>query len=377
MPFLKKSIIILLLLVLWLANSQWVYAKEKPSSWVPKVSAASALLLDGRTGQIYYSKDVDKQRHPASTTKILTGILAIERGRLNEKVTVGKKAAGIYIGSTLDLQLGDCLTLGDLVKGALLVSANDSTVAIGEHIGGRGKMFIEMLNTKALVLGAVNSHFVNSNGYSKPNHYVTALDLARVTRYALKNPVFARIVATKESSLSLRSRKGEVKTINLRNTNKLLGEYPGVNGVKTGTTSAAGGCLVTSAQQGNRQLIAVILKSSSRYRDTIKLLDYGFKELIEETIIAQGQIWSQVPVTGGKTDQVQVAASRPVRFIVPIHILEKLEKRVSLPGSIHAPVAKGQKLGALTVSYKGNILGRTDLVAANEVRELSWWEKLY
>ncbi|MDA8233968.1 MAG: D-alanyl-D-alanine carboxypeptidase [Clostridia bacterium] len=373
MTGLCKGITVIMLFAFWLTGPEWVAGEEL----LPEISASTAILVDRRTGQVYYAKEADKQRHPASTTKILTGILAIERGRLEEEVVVGRKAAGITIGSTLNLQQGDRLTLKDLVKGALLVSANDSTVAIGEHIGGKGGVFMEMMNTKALLMGATRSNFLNTNGYSKPNHYTTAADLARMSRYALDNPLFAEIVATKESSIAIIDRQGQEKMVDLRNTNRLLGDYPGINGVKTGTTSAAGGCLVTSAVQNGRSLITVVLKSRSRYRDTVKLLNFGFKELVEEVMAERGQIWTQVSVTGGKKTTVQVVAEQRISFILPAKIIAKVEKKVELPGSIPAPVAKGQKVGTLTVSYQGQVLGQTDLLSAIEVKELNFWDKLF
>ena len=370
---LNKVIPLFLLMIFWLIGPGWAVGEEV----LPKLSASAAILVDGRTGQVYYAKEAYKQRHPASTTKILTSILAIEGGNMEEEVIVGRKAAGIYIGSTLNLKQGDGVTLKELVKGALLVSANDSTVAIGEHMGGKGQVFLQMMNTKAILMGATHSNFINTNGYSKTNHYTTADDLARMSRYALANPFFAETVATKESSIRITNGRGRDKVIDLHNTNRLLGNYPGVNGVKTGTTSAAGGCLVTSAVQKDRSLIAVVLKSKSRYRDTVRLLDFGFKELVETVVSERGQIWNQVPVIGGKAITVQVMTDNPISYILPGKVLAQVEKKVDLPARVKAPIIKGQKLGTLTVSYQGQVLGQANLVAATGVKELSFWDKLF
>ena len=168
----------------------------------PKVTASAACLMDVSSGQIYYQKEGDKRREPASLTKIMTGILAIEKGNLKDIVTVKKRAAAVSMGQDIGLNTGDRLYLEDLLKAALMYSANDSTIAIGEHIAGNHDDFVKMMNDKARELGMKNTQFANTNGFHHPNHYTTANDLAILTSYALKNKTFARFVATKEATIT-------------------------------------------------------------------------------------------------------------------------------------------------------------------------------
>ena len=242
-----------------------------------KISASAAVLMDAATGQIYYEKNAIKRSHPASLTKIMTAILVIETKIGGEEVRVTNEAARVYIGSTLNLNPGDRVTVNELIKGALWASANDSTVALAVHTAGTHDGFIEMMNSKAFLLGLSGTHYINTNGYSKPGHYTTALDLALLARYCLKNPEFAGLVSTKQGEIKLINKHGKEKVIQLNNTNRFLNMYPGANGVKTGTTSQAGNCLLSSATRGGRRLIGVVLKSHNRYADSEKLMDYGFK----------------------------------------------------------------------------------------------------
>lgn len=239
-----------------------------------QVMAKSAVLLDAQNGEILYCKAPDEKRPPASTTKILTAILAIECGNLNQVVSVSENAANTGEAS-LHLRPGEKLTLYNLLHGALMKSANDACVAIAEAIAPSEEEFIGLLNMKAKALGAFNTEFFNTNGLPCKGHLTTAYDLAIITRHAMNNPVFADIVKKKTYLLEWEdsSRKTYIK-----NTNKLLWTYLYTTGVKTGTTDSAGKCLVASAKYGNRQLITVLLNSPDRFSEARRMLEYGFKE---------------------------------------------------------------------------------------------------
>ncbi|MGB9825968.1 MAG: D-alanyl-D-alanine carboxypeptidase family protein, partial [Desulfofundulus sp.] len=212
----------------------------------PPVTADAAVLMDARSGRIFYDKNGLQKREPASLTKIMTAIIALEYGRLNDVVTVSRNAAAVGMGSILDLRTGEKITLENLLKAALIMSANDSTVAIAEHVAGSEEDFIRMMNAKAMVLGALHTSFANTNGYHHPRHYSCARDLAVITRYALQNPIFNQIVSTRETTISFCNSKRKEAIFN---TNRLLreGSYPGIDGVKTGSTPRAGNCLIASA----------------------------------------------------------------------------------------------------------------------------------
>ncbi len=260
----KKKYVVLLLVINLFLRGQPLWA-------LPGISSASALVMDGETGKVLYQKNAFELRAPASTTKILTAILGIECGELNDLVTVSKNAASIGEAS-VNLRANDCLQLRELIYGALLKSGNDACVAIAEHISFSEEEFIGLMNLKAQVLGAYNTTFYNTNGLPHPKHLTTAYDLALITRYALQNPVFSQIVQTKYYLMKWMEPQ---RTYSLKNTNKLLWSFPQATGVKTGTTFQAGQCLVASVKQHNYEIIVVVLNSANRFGDAQKLLEYG------------------------------------------------------------------------------------------------------
>lgn len=244
------------------------------------LSAASALLMDADTGAILFARDHMEQRSPASTTKIMTALVILEEGRLSDKAVISSRAAAVG-GTGLGLRRGQRIMLRDLLWAILLKSANDAALAAAEHVGGSEERFVAQMNAKAAALGMQGTHFANPHGLDEADHYSTAYDLAILTRQALRNPTFARIVQTREASLTvLTGRNGKLaKRKIVRTHNQLLGQFAGADGVKTGYTSQAGRCLVASATRGDHQLIAVLLNDSRRWVDAAALLEYGFAAL--------------------------------------------------------------------------------------------------
>lgn len=261
----KTLSIIILGICLWLL--------PLPAWGHPKVTAEAAVLLDYQSGEILYSKNAYDSRPPASLTKVMTAILAIERQRdLNQVATVSAQAAATG-ESRLNLYAGEQITLENLLYGALLKSGNDACVAIAETVAEDEDDFIWRMNLKALLLGCTATTFQNTNGLPNEAHLSCAYDLAVITRYALQNETFCQIVAMPYATVHwVGSRQVKIK-----NTNRLLQFYPGAIGVKTGTTDAAGQCLIASARRDDRCLIAVVLKSQNRFLDASNLLDYGFQ----------------------------------------------------------------------------------------------------
>lgn len=341
----------------------------------PYISAYSAILMEADTGQVLFEKEMHKRREPASLTKIMTAILALEYGRLEEVVTVDREPARISVGQELHLAQGDRITLENLVKAALLYSANDSTVAIAQHVAGSEERFIELMNAKALVLGALNTRFANTNGYHHPNHYTTAYDLARITRYALTNAKFAEIVSMPRATIYWADGKKEKQ---VANTNGLVRErsYEGICGVKTGTTMRAGNCLVAAARKGGRTLIAVVLHSRNRYGDAVKLLDYGFNNTVPVTLCQKSQSFGTLPVTGGVREYVKAVSDRAVEVYMGDEDREKVTQKVLFDKPLQAPVAVGQKLGTVVFYLRGSEVARVNLVAAEEVRKQGILHKL-
>ena len=244
-----------------------------PTAALPAVYASSAIMLEANTGNILFAKNAEEIRPPASTTKIITALLAIECGNLKMPVTVSKKAA-LTGEASINLSENDSITLNSLVHGALIKSGNDACVAIAEAIAPSEEEFVGLMNLKARTLGAKNTTFFNTNGLPHPKHLTTAYDLAVITRCALTNPVFSEIIQKKTYDLHWLNPR---RHYTIKNTNKLLWTYPYATGVKTGTTLKAGKCLVASAKYDNRELILVLLNSPDRFGDAQRLFDYGFK----------------------------------------------------------------------------------------------------
>ena len=243
------------------------------------LTARAAILVDSGTGKILYQKDPDLRLPPASTTKIVTAILTLESGRsLKELLTVSKAATRVP-ASKLYLRPGQTLTIEDLLYGILLASANDASMVLAEGIGGSVEHFAELMTKRANEIGAVNSHFTNPHGLTAPDHYSTARDLALLFRYAMKNATFREIVQTKISSVNsntLVRKKTVARRISVRNHNRLLWNFDGAIGGKTGYTLAAQKCFVGAVQRNGVTLIVSVLGSRDQWGDTRKLLEYGF-----------------------------------------------------------------------------------------------------
>ena len=260
--------------VLVIPDDYGVAAGERVLPNPPAVTAESAIVVDMETGGIIYGKNTDARQYPASTTKVMTAALALDRGDNNSTVVVSPYAAWV---ECTGLWAGSSMREFDMIALMMLESDNGAATALGEAIGGSEAAFVSMMNEKARELGMTNTHFENCNGMPDENHYSTARDIAKVSAYAMQNPLFRRIVASERIIMPDWQKPGEL--YEAENTNKLLGSYPGCIGVKTGFTNAAGGCLVSAARRNGRELLCVVLKSSdmdTRFSDSAALLDYGF-----------------------------------------------------------------------------------------------------
>ena len=239
----------------------------------PQVSAKSAALLDGTTGEFLYEKNGDQRALIASTTKIMTGLLVCEAGDLGRTVTVPETAAGTE-GSSMYLKSGETLTRRELLYGMMLHSGNDAALTLAVSISGSEAAFVRQMNLRARALGLTQTHFANPHGLDSGENYSTALDLARLAQAALQNEQFRAVVSTKTITCAGRT---------LTNHNKLLWRYDGCIGVKTGYTRHAGRILVSAAERGGRMLIAVTISDPDDWRDHVSLLDYGFAVLGSDT----------------------------------------------------------------------------------------------
>jgi D-alanyl-D-alanine carboxypeptidase (penicillin-binding protein 5/6) len=332
---------------------------------LPRITADSYILMEARTGQVLLAKDQRTRRPPASTTKILTGILAIEMGELDELVTVSKKAARVGEAS-LHLRPDEVFILGDLVKGALIRSGNDATVAIAEQVAGDEKLYIDLLNRKACLLGAWQTSFQNPHGLPHRDHLTTANDLALLARYALGNPVFSNIVGTKEEIIESFNTG---RKISLRNTNRLLWEAPYYIGVKTGTTIKAGKCLVGAFRDEGRSLISVVLHSDDRFGDTRKLIDYGMKDYQLQKVV-DSQQYLTIKVADGEPLFLSLAPEED--FYYSIRKDQQLSRAYNLPEKIQSPIKAGEPVGSVDILLDGKKIKNVQLIALEDMETIPW-----
>ena len=342
-----------------------------PADPLQKLTARSAIVMDAATGQVLYERDIDTRRYPASTTKMMTLIVALEHGKLDDIVTVGKTAEGVE-GSTLWLVQGDKIPLGELLAGMMMHSGNDATVAVAEHIAGSVPAFVEMMNEKATEIGAYNTHFVNPNGLPDEKHYTTAFDLAKIAAYGYSLPHFEEIVSKQETIYDWV--KDPAKK--LRNENQMLWLYRGANGVKTGYTEAAGRCLVSAARRDGMQLVAVVLDSYYMWNDSIALLDYGFHSVQPKTLVKKGEVVTKVDVADGRHDEVELIAAESLVVAEKNGESAKVEKKIEIPNDVAAPIKKGDVIGKVVCYYDGKRQGSINLLAAQDVEYYSFWDNL-
>lgn len=360
-------------LFIWLLAGQFFWSAlpaAEAHNTPPALTAGAAVLMDSHTGDVLYSKNAAQMLAPASTTKIMTAILAIESGRLQENAVISQNAAQTG-GSTLQLKAGQTYSVEDLLTGLLMRSGNDCAVAIAETIAGSTEAFVAQMNSKAAQLGALDTHFKNPHGLPDPEHRSTAYDLAWITRYALRMPVFSTIVNTRKASIDFQDTRGQQHDRELENTNKLLWLLPEADGVKTGTTSEAGPCLVSSATKNGWQLIAVILNDKKRWQDSQSLLTWGFENFTLYDYAAAGETIETLPVSGGTAKNVAVTTTEAAAMVVEKAKLQQIKPELELPEKITAPVYQGQKIGSLKLIADGAVLKEFDLQAAESIEENS------
>lgn len=347
-------------------------------SELPKTNSRRYIVYDRISKSMIIGKNEDVKSAMASTTKIMTTIVILEKADLNEKVTVSAKAGGTG-GSRLGLKRGDKASVRDLLYGLMLRSGNDAAVALAEHVGGSVKGFAELMNEKAIELGLTNTHFVTPHGLDDANHYTTALELAKLTDYAMNNETFAKIVGTKSTTIYINNQSRQIN-----NTNELLGVLNGVVGVKTGFTNNAGRCLVTETKRNNMDIITIVLGADTkkdRTKDSVNLIEYTFSKYkmynLEEQIIKEFNKWKNINekrilIIKGKTSNPKLALGAIEKATIPICDNDKIEYSINALTEIEAPVEQWDVMGTLTVKINGEILENIDIVNVNEVQKRDW-----
>ena len=347
-------------------------------SELPKTNSRRYIVYDRISKSMIIGKNEDVKSAMASTTKIMTTIVILEKADLNEKVTVSAKAGGTG-GSRLGLKRGDKASVRDLLYGLMLRSGNDAAVALAEHVGGSVKGFAELMNEKAIELGLTNTHFVTPHGLDDANHYTTALELAKLTDYAMDNETFAKIVGTKSTTIYINNQSRQIN-----NTNELLGVLNGVVGVKTGFTNNAGRCLVTETKRNNMDIITIVLGADTkkdRTKDSVNLIEYTFSKYkmynLEEQIIEEFNKWKNINekrilIIKGKQSNPKLALGAIEKAIIPICDNDKIEYSINALTEAKAPVEQWNVMGTLTVKLNGKILENIDIVNVNEVQKRDW-----
>ncbi len=362
----KKTIILVLLLCLLIFNTSLWAAEEI------ELTAQSAIVMDRLSGRVLFERNSRAKRPMASTTKIMTALLALEVGNLDDTVKVSPRAA-VTEGSSVWLEAGEIKTLEELVYGLILRSGNDAAVAIAEHISGSVEDFALLMTKKAQDIGAMDTRFKNPHGLDDEGHFTTAYDLALITRHALNIPKFREVLQTREKKISW---PGNEWSRVLRNQNRLLDLYPGGDGVKTGWTTPAGRCFVGSATRDEWQIISVVLDSPRMWEETIYLLDYGFNNYELMQLIKKDTYLRKTKVEAGVKEMVEVVANKDYYLPVLNHEKDNIYFSFDVPEHIQAPVKEGQIIGSLDIYLSEEIVGSVQLVAGEDIKKAGFFLRI-
>ncbi len=341
----------------------------------PSINSKAAIIYERSSGTILFGKNENEKRKMASTTKIMTAIIVIEKSNLDDIVTVSKKAAGTG-GSRLGLHTDDKISVLNLLYGLLLRSGNDAAVTLAEYVGGDISNFANLMNLKASELGLTSTHFVTPHGLDNDDHYTTAYELALITNYALKNETFRNIVGTKNYNISI---NGYSK--NLSNTNELLGNLNGVYGVKTGFTNGANRCLVTSVKRNNIDLICIVLGADTkkdRTKDSNQLIEYAFKNFelvnIKEKILNEFTNWkicnsSSFSVEKGISNNIDaVLEDLPYNYLpVNCNQINDISIYIYCNTTFTAPLSANTSIGYITVCVDNKTLLTLSIYNSNDI----------
>lgn len=346
-----------------------------PSTKELNINSRSYIVLDRKTNEVLFGKNQFEKRKMASTTKIMTALITLERVNLQDNVTVSKKAARTG-GSRLGLKANDIITVNDLLYGLMLCSGNDAAVCLAEYVGGSIEEFAELMNQKAKELNLTNTHFVTPHGLDSEEHYTTSYELAILSNYALNNTKFKEIVGTKNHTINI---NGYPKA--LSNTNELLGNLSGVYGIKTGFTNGANRCLVTACKRNDMDIICVVLGADTkkfRTQDSIKLIEYTFEnyQYIDVKLLVESkfQKWKQENL-----EKISINKSIPFKLDItysPIPYtsfpifkedIPSLKINIDCKYDLNAPIMKDSSIGTLKLSVKNKDVATCDLLVSNSI----------
>lgn len=329
---------------------------------LPTTSAKAAVVIDQSSGRVLYSQNADWELPMASTTKIMTAYVALKYGTLSDTIEVSEAASHVE-GSSMYLEQGEQITLENLVYGLMVVSGNDAAVAIAENVGGSTQRFVEMMNETAVNdMGLTHTHFDNPNGLPSDTHYTTALELAKITKYAMDDPKFREIVSTAHISLPW---YGHEYNRELTNHNKLLGTLDGCVGVKTGYTQAAGRCLVSAVERDGMTLICVTLSDPNDWADHTNLMNAMFEKYKPNELTTTDKVIDKIVVAGGVLGYAGVSADKAYTF--PTCAEDDVKVDTELNENIEFPIKAGDPVGHGTVTVNGEKYGEFNLVTNSDI----------
>lgn len=371
----KKLIVLLIVSILTIFNIHSVFAETENLN----LDAKSAILIDTKTNKILYEKNATQKMYPASTTKIVTAILTLENSNLSDTVTASYNAImSIPDGySTADIQIGEVLTIEQLLEILLVYSANDAANVLAEYIGGSIDSFVSMMNTKIHDLGLKNTNFTNTYGKHDENHYTTAYDLAKIMQYCLKNETFRKLAG--QASCAIPATNMHEPRL-YKSTNELIIPnsnfyYSNLTAGKTGLTSKAGECLVSSSYKNNLELICVVLgcsrDSNNRFIETRKIYDYGYENYLIKNIVQANDFGTQIEITNAtsETSKLDLLVKETIPALVKNNESEsEFSYQITLNQNIFAPIEEGEILGKITYTAFG-VEYTTDLIAAHDVEK--------
>lgn len=369
-----RSLILLLLMIFSLTFNVWATADLN-------INSKSAVLIDGGTGDIIYESNKDEKLPPASIAKIMTMILgleAVENGRisLNDEVVISSYASSMG-GSQVYLEAGETQVVEELFRAIAIRSANDAAVALAECISGTEDIFVKMMNGRAKELGMNNTNFTNASGLPDEEHYTSAYDVALMSRELLKHDIASEWLKTYIYDMKVGKNKDKIQT--LVNTNKLIKQYQGVTGVKTGSTNQAGFCLSGSAKRGNLELIAVIMgadNSKTRFNEVQKMLDFGFANYDSVVIGKKGEIIQKIEIEKGSKNFVNAVFERDSFVLLSKGQKDSIDKQIILDKAMIAPIYRGETIGKMIISIDGKKTHEINLVAEEDIEKSGFFNMM-
>ncbi len=356
--------------------SDEVPAEEEKAPF--EVAAKGAVMVDADTGQVLFQQNAHDELPLASVTKVMTMLLvmeAVDEGRidLTDEVTISQRAASMG-GSQMYMEAGETHTVEELLKGVAMASANDGCVALAEYVAGSEEIFVERMNKRAEELGMRDTHFVNTNGLPVADHYSSAYDIAVMSMELYKHEKTREWFTTWQDTITV-GLPGKEKEFGLTNTNKLIRQYQGCNGIKTGYTADAGYCLSASATRENTHFIAVVLGCETadiRNREVSKILDYGFANYQTHVVAEKGDVFEEIDVQKGTPRKVRAVTKDRITVLVGKGQTDSVSTKTSIGEKVKLPLVKGDEVGKVTVYNGEEKVGEYVLVADGDVNKASF-----